>query len=64
MYTSMSADALLETLKAEDITYVLFENDMFYDDVPADEEPIREICDLVFASEDGLYRLYKVRDLN
>jgi hypothetical protein len=64
MYTSMSADALLETIKAEGITYVLFQNDMYYDDVPANEEPIREICDLVFASEDGLYRLYKVRDLN
>ena len=64
MYTSMSADALLETIKAEGITYVLFENDMYYDDVPADEEPIKEICDLVYASEDGLYRLYKVRDLN
>jgi hypothetical protein len=64
MYTSMSADALLETIKAEGITYVLFQNDMYYDDVPANEEPIREICDLVYASEDGLYRLYKVRDLN
>jgi hypothetical protein len=64
MYTSMSADALLETIKAEGITYVLFQNDMYYDDVPANEEPIQEICDLVFASENGLYRLYKVRDLN
>ncbi|MBR0378088.1 MAG: hypothetical protein IJI04_06685 [Lachnospiraceae bacterium] len=64
MYTSMSADTLLETIKAEGITYVLFQNDMYYDDVPADEEPIKEVCDLVFASEDGLYRLYKVHDLN
>ena len=64
MYTSMSADDLLETLRAEGITYILYENNMYYDDVPANEEPIQEICDLVFASEDGLYRLYKVRDMN
>ena len=64
MYTSMSADDLLETLRTEGITYILYENNMYYDDVPANEEPIQEICDLVFASENGLYRLYKVRDLN
>ncbi len=64
MYTSMSADDLLETLRAEGITYILYENNMYYDDVPANEEPIQEICDLVFASESGLYRLYKVRDMN
>ena len=64
MYTSMSAEDLLETLRAEGITYILYENNMYYDDVPANEEPIQEICDLVFASENGLYRLYKVRDLN
>ncbi|MBR3339001.1 MAG: hypothetical protein IKG19_03055 [Lachnospiraceae bacterium] len=64
MYTSMSAEDLLETVKAEGITYILYENNMYYDDVPANEEPIQEICDLVFASENGLYRLYKVRDLN
>ena len=64
MYTSMSADDLLETLKTEGITYILYENNMYYDDVPANEEPIQEICDLVFASENGLYRLYKVRDKN
>ena len=64
MYTSMSAEDLLETLRAEGITYILYENNMYYDDVPANEEPIQEICDLVFASEDGLYRLYKVRDMN
>ena len=63
MYTSMSADDLLETLRTEGITYILYENNMYYDDVPANEEPIQEICDLVFASESGLYRLYKVRDL-
>ena len=63
MYTSMSADDLLETLRTEGITYILYENNMYYDDVPANEEPIQEICDLVFASENGLYRLYKVRDL-
>ncbi len=61
MYTSMSADALREKIKEAGITYILYENDMYYDDVPADEEPIREISDLVFASENGLYRLYKVR---
>ena len=63
MYTSMSADDLFETLRTEGITYILYENNMYYDDVPANEEPIQEICDLVFASENGLYRLYKVRDL-
>ena len=63
MYTSMSADDLLETLRTEGITYILYENNMYYDDVPANEKPIQEICDLVFASENGLYRLYKVRDL-
>ena len=62
MYTSMSAEDLLETVKAEGITYILYENNMYYDDVPANEEPIQEICDLVFASENGLYRLYKVRE--
>lgn len=61
MYTSMSAEDLLETVKAEGITYILYENNMYYDDVPANEEPIQEICDLVFASDNGLYRLYKVR---
>ena len=62
MYTSMSAEDLLETVKAEGITYILYENNMYYDDVPANEEPIQEICDLVFASDNGLYRLYKVRE--
>ena len=62
MYTSMSAEDLLETVQAEGITYILYENNMYYDDVPANEEPIQEICDLVFASENGLYRLYKVRE--
>ena len=62
MYTSMSAEDLLETLRTEGITYILYENNMYYDDVPANEEPIQEICDLVFASENGLYRLYKVRE--
>ena len=61
MYTSMSPDELRETLELEGITYVLYEEGMTYDGVPTDEGPIAEVCDLVFTSSDGYYRLYKVR---
>ncbi|MDO4803605.1 MAG: hypothetical protein Q4A32_02140, partial [Lachnospiraceae bacterium] len=62
MYTEMGADEIRTTMENEGITHVLYEKDMVYDDIPAREEPFEEICDLIFASSDGRYRLYKLRE--
>lgn len=61
MYTEMDAEEIREMMRAEGINYVLYEQDMKYEDVPAREEPFKEVCDLVFTSSDGFYRLYRLR---
>jgi hypothetical protein len=60
IYTIDDEAELLRTLSEENINYVLYERGMYYDDVEASEDVIATALSLVFESEDGNYRLYRV----
>lgn len=60
IYTIDDEAELLRTLSEENINYVLYERGMYYDDVEAREDVIATALSLVFESEDGNYRLYRV----
>ena len=60
IYTIDDEAELLRTLSEENINYVLYERGMYYDGVAAREDVIATALSLVFESEDGNYRLYRV----
>jgi len=59
IYTIDDEAELLRTLSEENISYVLYERGMYYDDVEAREDVIATALSLVFESGDGNYRLYR-----
>lgn len=59
MYTTDDPELLKATVKQEKITYILFEEDMEFEQQECREDIIRETYPLVYTSEDGRIRIYE-----
>lgn len=59
MYTTDDPEVLKATVKKEKITYILFEEDMEFEQQECREDIIRETYPLVYTSEDGRIRIYE-----
>lgn len=59
MYTTDDPELLKATVKQEQITYILFEEDMEFEQQECREDIIRETYPLVYTSEDGRIRIYE-----
>ena len=59
MYTTDDPELLKAAVKQEKITYILFEEDMEFEQQECREDIIRETYPLVYTSEDGRIRIYE-----
>ena len=59
IYTTDDPELLKATVKQEKITYILFEEDMEFEQQECREDIIRETYPLVYTSEDGRIRIYE-----
>lgn len=59
MYTTDDPEVLKAAVKQEKITYILFEEDMEFEQQECREDIIRETYPLVYTSEDGRIRIYE-----
>lgn len=59
MYTTDDPELLKAAVKQEKITYILFEEDMEFEQQECREDIIRETYPLVYTSEDGRTRIYE-----
>ena len=59
MYTTDDPEVLKAAVKQEKITYILFEEDMEFEQQECREDIIRETYPLVYTSEDGRTRIYE-----
>ena len=59
MYTTDDPEVLKAAVKQEKITYILFEEDMEFEQQECHEDIIRETYPLVYTSEDGRIRIYE-----
>lgn len=59
IYTTDDPYTLEETVKQEKITYILFEEDMQFEQQECREDIIKETYPLVYTSEDGRIRIYE-----
>lgn len=59
MYTTDDPELLKAAVKQEQITYILFEEDMEFEQQECREDIIRETYPLVYTSEDGRIRIYE-----
>lgn len=60
IYTSEDAEYVKNLIEEENITYVLYEEGMEYEQQSCKEDTIAQVCTLVFTSEDGRIRVYEV----
>jgi uncharacterized membrane protein len=61
IYSTDSQEELEEVVQQENITYILFEEDMTFEDMECQEELIARTYPLVYQSEDGRRRIYETR---
>ena len=59
MYTTDDPEVLKAAVEQEKITYILFEEDMEFEQQECREDIIRETYPLVYTSEDGRIRIYE-----
>ena len=59
IYTTDDPELLKAAVKQEKITYILFEEDMEFEQQECREDIIRETYPLVYTSEDGRIRIYE-----
>ena len=59
IYTTDDPYTLEETVKQEKITYILFEEDMQFEQQQCREDIIKKTYPLVYTSEDGRIRIYE-----
>ena len=59
IYTTDDPQVLKTTVKKEKITYILFEEDMEFEQQECREDIIKETYPLVYTSEDGRIRVYE-----
>ena len=59
IYTTDDPEILKATVKQEKITYILFEDNMEFEQQECREDVIRETYPLVYTSEDGRIRIYE-----
>lgn len=59
IYTTDDPELLKATVKQEKITYILFEEDMEFEQQECREDIIRETYPLVYTSKDGRIRIYE-----
>lgn len=58
MYTTADPQVLKDTAEAEQITYILYEDGMTYEEKECREDVIAETYPLVYQSDDGRIRIY------
>lgn len=58
MYTTADPQVLKDTVEAEQITYILYEDGMTYEEKECREDVIAETYPLVYQSDDGRIRIY------
>ncbi len=58
IYTTEDPEELRRTVEQEQINYILFEDDMTYEERQGREETIAQVYPLVFTSPDGRIRIY------
>ena len=61
IYTSDDKDTLKRLTKEENITYILYEQDMMFEETACREDVIAGTFPLVYSSEDGRIRIYETR---
>lgn len=59
IYSTTDKDELKKLVKQENITYILFEEDMEYEQQSCREDTIASVYDLVYETEDGRIRIYE-----
>lgn len=60
IYTSEDSEYVQRLLGEDEITYIIYEDEMEYEQQKCREDIIEQICSLVFTSEDGRIRVYEV----
>ncbi|MBP3901675.1 MAG: hypothetical protein J6D53_09550, partial [Blautia sp.] len=61
IYTTDDPQILAETVKRENIKYILYEEEMTYEELDCREDVIASVYPEVFRSEDGRIRIYETR---
>lgn len=61
IYTSEDPEQVQKVLKEEEITYIIFEEGMEYEQQVCREDVIAQICTQVYNSKDGRIRIYETR---
>lgn len=59
IYTTPNADVLKQTVEKEKITYILFEENMEFEQQKCREDIIAQTYPMVYNSEDGRIRIYE-----
>ncbi len=59
IYTTDDEELFRQLVYREQIDYILFEDDMTFNDAPAREDVIAAVCRLLYTSEDGRIRIYE-----
>lgn len=62
IYTTASAQVLKETVEEEQITYILFEEGMKFEEKECREDVIADTYPLVYQSDDGRIRIYGTKE--
>lgn len=62
IYTTASAQVLKKTVEEEQITYILFEEGMKFEEKECREDVIADIYPLVYQSDDGRIRIYGTKE--
>ena len=62
IYTTDDPELLKATVKQEKITYILFEEDMEFEQQECREETIAAAYEKVYETQDGRIRIYKTTE--